>query len=171
MMAVTVVLSEVQRDVLTKVCDTFVPALEVADDPTGFYARSASDLGIVDAIEQTLAESAPEAQLDGLRALLDAPGAAGIAAAPLAVREQIPHAVMDSGPEALAGLAALRGLTHLLFYALPDATGRNPSWEAIGYPGPVSAAPTPEQAPKRIGLTRPTGELLELTADVVIVGS
>jgi len=170
-MAVTVVLSEVQRAVLARVCDTFVPSLAVDDDPTGFYARSASDLGIPDAVEQTLAGTAPEEALQGLRDLLGALAAQGFAEAPLEAREQILHAFMDSGPEALAGLSSLRALTHLLFYALPDEAGRNPNWEAIGYPGPVSAPPSPEQAPKRIALTRPAGDTLELTADAVVVGS
>ncbi len=55
------------------------------------------------------------------------------------------------------GLDSLRGLTLLLFYALPDDAGRNPNWEAIGYPGPVSAAPSPEQAPKTIQLEEVSG--------------
>ena len=41
-----------------------------------------------------------------------------------------------SGPEAKLGLIILRKVTLLFFYALPDEQGRNPNWEAIGYPGP-----------------------------------
>jgi choline dehydrogenase-like flavoprotein len=170
-MAVSVVLSEVQRTVLARVCDTFVPALEVDEDPGGFYARSASALGVPEAVERTLADTAPEAALTGLRALLDALAGQGFADAPLEAREQILHGFMDADPGALAGLSNLRALTHLLFYALPDEAGRNPNWEAIGYPGPVSAPPSPEQAPRRIALTRPASDTLELTADAVIVGS
>jgi hypothetical protein len=43
--AVTVVLSEIQRDTLARLCDTFAPSLRRDDDPTGFWARAASDLG------------------------------------------------------------------------------------------------------------------------------
>src|SRR5712691_9696476 len=112
-MAVTVVLSEIQRDTLQKVCDTFAPSLEEADDPHGFWARAASDIGVPDMIEQMLA-------------------AQGLNDAPQEVREQILHAVEDSSPEALAGVQSLKGMTLLLFYALPDpTTGRNPNWEAI----------------------------------------
>jgi choline dehydrogenase-like flavoprotein len=79
---------------------------------------------------------------------------------------------MDADPGALAGLSGLRALTHLLFYALPDpATGRNPNWEAIGYPGPRAAPPSEAEAPKTIPLTVPEGDDLVLTADVVVVGS
>ncbi len=172
-MAVTVVLSEVQRAALEALCDTFVPSIERDDDPTGFWARSACDLAIPTVIEEQLAAGlVPEDHLDGLRELLDALAAEGLAEAPQDAREQIVHAFMASGPEALGGLAGLRGLTHLLFYAMPDPqTGRNPNWEAIGYPGPRSAPPSPDQAPKTIDVTRPQAPDLELTAEVVVVGS
>ncbi|HWV87017.1 MAG TPA: GMC family oxidoreductase N-terminal domain-containing protein [Capillimicrobium sp.] len=170
-MAVTVVLSEIQRAALAALCDTFAPALDAPDDPHGLYARRASDLGIPDAIEQTLAETAGEEQLAGVRGLLDALAAHDLAALPQEGREALVHGLMDADPGALAGLSTLRGLTHLLFYGLPDEAGRNPNWPAIGYPGPRSAPPSPQEAPKRIELTRPQGDLLELTAEAVVVGS
>ncbi len=172
-MAVTVVLSEVQRAALEALCDTYAAPVERDDDPTGFWARSASDLQIPAIIEEQLSGGlVPEEQLDGLRQLLDALAAQGLVEAPLPAREQIVKAFMDSGPEALAGLGALKGLTHLLFYALPDpSTGRNPNWEAIGYPGPRAAPPSAEEAPKTIAITRPEAQELELTAEVVVIGS
>jgi len=170
-MAVTVVLSEIQRAALAALCDTFAPALEVPDDPAGLYGRSASAMGIPDAIEQTLAETAGEEQLAGVRALLDALAAHDLPALPQEGREALVHGLMDADPGALAGLSSLRALTFLLFYGLPDEAGRNPNWPAIGYPGPRSAPPSPQEAPKRIALTRPQGDLLELTADAVVVGS
>ena len=172
-MAVTVVLSEVQRAALAALCDTFCAPVERDDDPTGFWARSASDLQIPAIIEDRLSGGlVPEEQLEGLRRLLDALAAQGLVEAPLPAREAIVKAFMDSGPDALAGLGSLKGLTHLLFYALPDpATGRNPNWEAIGYPGPRAAPPSADQAPKTITVTRPECEELALTADVVVIGS
>ena len=53
--APSVTLSEIQRDTLKQVCDTFVPAVDVPDDPSGFFARPASALMIPEAIEQLLA--------------------------------------------------------------------------------------------------------------------
>ena len=109
-MAVTVVLSEVQRAALEALCDTFAPSIERDDDPTGFWARSASDLSIPAVIEEQLAGGlVPEEQLDGLRELLDALAAQGLVDAPQEAREQIVHGFMDSGPDALAGLGGLRG--------------------------------------------------------------
>ena len=171
--APSVTLSEIQRDTLKQVCDTFVPAVDVPDDPTGFYGRAASDLQIPEAIEAQLASGAiPEEQLDGLRQLLDALAAQGFNEAPQAAREQILHGFMDADPGALAGLSAFKGLTLMLFYGIPDpTTGRNPNWEAIGYPGPRAAPPSPEEAPKTISVTRPSDADLTLTCEVVVIGS
>jgi len=170
-MAVTVVLSEIQRDTLARLCDTFVPAVEAAEDPTGFWARSASDMGLPDVIEQQLATLADE-QLDGLRRLLDAFAEQGFNDAAPEAREQMVHAFADSSPETLAGVHAFKGLTMMLFYAMPDPqTGRNPNWEAIGYPGPVSAPPAPDAVPKTIRTVGPVDDSLTLEADVCVVGS
>src|SRR3954449_13150101 len=170
--APSVTLSELQRDTLKQVCDTFVPSVEVPDDPTGFFARPASALQVPDAIEAQLSSGAvPEEQLDGLRQLLDALAAEGFNEAPQAAREQMLHGFMDADPGALAGLSAFKGLTLMLFYGLPDAAGRNPNWEAIGYPGPRAQPPSPEEAPKTISVTRPDAADLTLTTEVVVVGS
>src|SRR3954468_4369045 len=170
--APSVTLSEIQRDTLTQVCDTFVPSVDVPDDPTDFFARPASALMIPEAIEQQLASGAvAEEQLAGLRQLLDALAAQGFNEAPQAAREQMLHGFMDADPGALAGLSAFKGLTLMLFYGLPDAAGRNPNWEAIGYPGPRAQPPSPEAAPKTISVTRPDAADLTLTAEVVVVGS
>jgi choline dehydrogenase-like flavoprotein len=166
--AVTAVLSEVQRAVLAGVADTLVPAVDRPEDPHGFWARSASDLGVPQAIELFLAEL-PEEELAGVRGLLDALRVEGFDQAPGEAREAILHGFMDAGPDALAGLSALKGLTMLLFYGLPDpATGRNPNWPALGYPGPLSAPP---DTPKTIRVTRPESGTLALEADVCVVGS
>ncbi len=167
-MAISVVMTDAQRATLTHLCDTFVPSIEHAGEHADFWRRSASDLGVPDAIEQQLGQL-PEDQLEGLRGLLDAFAAQGFDEAPPEAREQIVHAIADSSPEALAGVSTFRGLTTMLFYALPDPqTGRNPNWEAIGYPGPLSAPP---DEPKPISPIRPEGDTLTLEADVVVVGS
>src|SRR3954467_5709530 len=170
---VAVVLSELQQATLRRLVDTFAPEVAVDDDPTGFWARKASDLGVDAAIAQQLSSGAiPADQVEGLRQLLDALHAQGFGDAPQAVREAMLHGFMDNDPAALGGLSGLRALTFLLFYAIPDpATGRNPNWEAIGYPGPRVAPPSPAEAPKTIPVTRPSGADLTLTADVVVVGS
>ena len=107
-MAVTVVLSEIQRDTLAKVCDTFVPSIERDDDPTGFWGRSASDLSIPDAIEQQLAAGCRRTSSKGMRELLDALRTTRASTTtPQEAREQIgPRVRRRLGPEALAGVHA-----------------------------------------------------------------
>jgi choline dehydrogenase-like flavoprotein len=128
-------------------------------------------MSVPEAIEAALIQAgAPEAQVEGLRGLLDALAGSGMAAAtPLEAREAIVRGFEESGPEALAGIQAVRGLTMSLFYAIPElGTGRNPSWDAIGYPGPTFA-PSASERPLR--MRRPAGAEEVIQADVCVVGS
>ena len=104
-MAVTVALSEVQRAALERSATRsprrssatrILPASGRAAPRT---CRSGDHRGTA------VRGLVPEEQLDGLRQLLDALAAQGIVEAPLPAREQIVKAFMDSGPDALAGLA------------------------------------------------------------------
>jgi choline dehydrogenase-like flavoprotein len=166
--AVTATLSEIQRETLRMVCDTFVPSIQSEDDPHGFWARSASDIEVPEAAEEALA-ALPEDQLEGLRGLLDSLEEEGFNDASQERREQILNAFADSGPDALAGVHAFKGLTTMLFYGKPDPdSARNPNWVAIGYPGPRSEPP---RTPKTIPVRRPAGEEMVLEADVCVVGS
>ena len=167
-MATSKLLTDAQRHTLKTLCDTFVPSIEVADDPHGFWARPASHLAVPEAIEQALAQL-PAKQVEGLGELLDALAAQGLNEAPQEAREAIVHGFADSGPEGLAGIHALKGLAMTLNYALPDlGTGRNPNWEAIGYPGPVSA---PREVPKELRVRVPEAAEVTIDADLCVVGS
>jgi acyl-CoA reductase-like NAD-dependent aldehyde dehydrogenase/choline dehydrogenase-like flavoprotein len=168
--ATSELLSDSQRVTLAKLCDTFVPSLAPpdGDDPTGFWARDASAMGVPEAIEFVMANLPPE-RVDGARKLLDAFAAEGFDEAPQEVREQMIHAFAESSPEALGGVSALRGATMSLHYALPDlGTGLNPNWAAMGYPGPL-APPAPVEKP--LTTRRPEGGEMVIEADVCIVGS
>ncbi len=163
-----------QRATLTALCDTFIPSLEPPegeDDPHGFWARAASHAAIPEGVEVALLQAElPDEQVEGLRSLLDSLGENGMAAAtPQEVREQIVHAFSDQSPEALAGLTTLRAIGKTIFYAMPDlGTGRNPTWDAIGYPGPISAPPDRERP---LEIRRPAGGEEVIEADVCVVGS
>ncbi|HEX7610218.1 MAG TPA: FAD-dependent oxidoreductase [Solirubrobacteraceae bacterium] len=174
-MAVTVgVLSETRQRALEALCDTFAPSLEVdceREELRAFYARAASDLGVPAQIEGLLAASALPEEIEALGQLLDAFAAHEIASLPLSARTELVHAVSASDPEAKLGVRRLRALTFFFFYGLPDEAGRNENWEALGYPGPLSAPPSPEQAPKTIVVERLAGDRATLTADVCVVGS
>ena len=91
------------------------------------------------------------------------------ASTPQEAREAIVHAFSED-PEALAGIATLRGLTGSVFYALPDlGTGRNPTWDEIGFPGPPAPPAADRERPLRV--RRPAGADEVVEADVCIVGS
>ncbi len=111
-------------------------------DPTGFWARSASDYAIPVAVEIALLQSgAPEEQLEGLRGLLAALAAEGMAAgASQEVREAIVNAFM-ADPEAAVGLDALRGVClSLQLRAAGPGDGHQPELARHGLPGPAGTA-------------------------------
>ncbi len=170
---------DAQRLTLAALCDTFVPSLEPpagsngAGDPTGYWARSASDYGVPGAVEIALLQAGvPEEQLMGLRGLLDALAAQGMAAStPQEGREAIVHAFMED-PEAAVGVDVLRGIALTMHYALPDlGTGINPNWPGMGYPGPQALPKPAGEVERPIRPIVPDSEELTLEADVVIVGS
>jgi choline dehydrogenase-like flavoprotein len=168
------VLNETRRRTLEAICDTFAPAVEVDNDDRvvrEFFARAASDLGIPAQLEELIGQSMMPEEIDALGQLIDAIGRNDFAEQSIEVRTEILHGVAGSGPEAKLGVRQLRAMTLLFFYALPDANGQNPNWEAVGYPGPISAPPSPEQAPKTIGVENVTGTAAVLEADVCVVGS
>jgi choline dehydrogenase-like flavoprotein len=154
-------MSETQLRVVEAFCDTLVPAVAAGGDDAGdFLARSASDLGI----PALVAEGEPPAEL-----------LAELAARDFAARslEERTRVLRELGAESRwrQPLRELRGAVLALFYALPDQHGRNANWEAIGYPGPISAPPPPEVAPKTIPVERVSGRAATLEADVCVVGS
>ena len=161
-------LNEGRRAVLRAVCDTVVPSIEHDPDPTGLWARSATQMGADQGIEQVF-QTLPQEQFEGMLELIDALDAQGFTRVSQLSREQILRNVALSGPEAAAGVSTLVGLTLFITYGAPDpGTGKNPNWEAFGYPGPAG---TPPSRPKTIEPLVPEGDELQLEADVCIVGS
>ena len=164
-----------QRATLSALCDTLIPSLEPPaedeGDPHGFWRRAASHLAVPEGVEISLLQAGlAVAQVIELRLLLDGLADHGMAiTAPQEAREAIIHDLCDQSPEALAGIATLRSIAKVLFYALPDlGTGRNPNWDAIGYPGPIGPPPDRER-PLRI--RRPAAAEETIEADVCVVGS
>lgn len=159
-------LTEERRAGLRAICDTVVPAIRRESDPTGFWARKATDVGADEAIIATLAGMPPETR-DGLLGLVDGLVAQGIVGASQLSRETILSRTALLGTPAAFGVGSLSGLVRLMAYGLPDATGQNPFWKEFGYPGPISVPP---QAPKPIVPLVPQGDMA-IEADVVVVGS
>src|SRR3954452_4167324 len=159
-------LTDTQRATLRLFCDTIVPRIDRQPDPSGHWARKASDIGVDLGVEQ-LIDGLDETLRTGLAQLLDALASQGLDRMPSQLsREQVLHNMTLASPEAAAGIQALSGMTLFLNYGMPDPqTGRNPNWEVFGYLGPSGAPP---QTPKTLHPIVP-GDTLE--ADVVVVGS
>jgi choline dehydrogenase-like flavoprotein len=165
---------ETQRATLAALCEAYVPSIEIDSGDSlerEFMARSAADMDIAAQLEEMLSDALLPEELAAVAGLLDALEAEGFANLPVEARTQVVHGFRAADPEAKLGLDQLRGLTFLLFYALPDEQGSNPNWAAIGYPGPTSPPPDAASAPKTISVEEVEGESATLTADVCVVGS
>ena len=168
------VLSDVQRETLAALCDTFVPSVESnAHDVVekDFMARAASDLQVGAQIEGLMGQVMIADEIAAFAGLLDALAGEGFNDADLDGRTQLIHGFRAQDPDAKLGLESLKALTLLFFYGLPDEAGDNPSWDAIGFPGPTGPPPSAADAPKTINVQEVSGDSATLTCDVCVVGS
>lgn len=135
-------ITDVQRDTLRTFCDTVVPSIQRDQDPHGLWARSASDLGVPEMVEEALL-GMPDHVRSGLLELLDGLAIAGFDALSQESREQTLKSIAQAfGVPAQAGIGGLTRLVLFLTYGAPDTqTGQNPNWPVLGYPGPVSVPP------------------------------
>ncbi|GAB4551410.1 MAG: GMC family oxidoreductase [Anaerolineae bacterium] len=167
-----------QMETLRAICDTFVPALAVAaPDPSGFFARSASAMHLPQHMAEILTEYASE-RLDQVRLvldLLDQPlvnsllGGVNLPFRRMDINQRT--ATLRDWAESRLDLRrgaylVLKRLALLLFYTLVDANGKNPNWEAIGYPGP-KPAPHTEKPLKPLEIH----EEVDIETEVVVIGS
>ena len=168
--------TDARRRTLEVLCDTFIPAVDPpeveAHDPTGFWARSASDLDVAPRLADWLDEDASEEDRDGLLKLLDLLRFSGFELFPQTVREGLLRALHRSNDDIALGIDTFRGGAMMLFYgaAAPDG-GRNPNWDQFGFPGPPDV-PDAQDRPHRIEPWRPANDdAVTLDCDVVVVGS
>jgi choline dehydrogenase-like flavoprotein len=168
------VLTDSRRRVLAALADTFAPPARPpaaeADDPTGFWARRASDVGVVEPLVDRLEELLGPEELAALGQLLDLLRVTGFTRLPQSAREAMVRTLSATSAEAREGLDGLRKLALQLFYGRVGRDGRNPNWTALGYPGPPDV--TPPDDPRLAVWSPPAGSApVQLAADVVVVGS
>ena len=170
--------SDEQRVTLRALCDTFIPSLEPPEDDrenAAFWRRSASDLERARerSRSRSSAPSSTEEQVVGLRGMLDSLAENGMAPeTPREAREADRPRVRGGEPRGARRRRDLpRHLQARSSTACPiSAPGRNPNWDAMGFPGPIAPPPVDRERP--LNVRRPTGEAQDLIeADVVIVGS
>lgn len=190
-------LTDTQSAVLRQLCDTFVPSIPVGDDPTGFWARAASDLGVDTIIATAVLGSLPPELRKPLVDLLDFLAAQNFVGASQEERESILaglvgdssgertqlHAFKGFLPAAARDISFFEKQTLLWNYGMPVDPGpdemlitygvpkgpQNPNWETMGYPGPISVPPKTPEEPIQTWI--PTGDNITLDADVCVVGS
>jgi choline dehydrogenase-like flavoprotein len=160
-------LTPVQREVLRALVDTAMPALDVPDDPHGFWSTPGSAVGAHDFVELFLGTVLTEADFLGIQQLLDGMALLGMQHQKRAAREAILASASALAPEALVAVQTLRGAACLFANAIPDTEGKSPYWAQYGYPGPQM--PPPTDAPHITPYVPTDGEVLE--TDVVVIGS
>ena len=138
---------------LRAVCETFAPG--------------AAALGVDAAAASVLVRKLDERQKRALNRLLAALVLVGLPRMRTRSRARVLR-VLGLVPSAGAALDALRRLTLLLYYTLPDATGRNPQRVALGIPEP---APAPPSAAPPLPVLDPADVPAVLECDVCVVGS
>src|SRR4051794_19904626 len=164
-----------QRDALRAICDTFAPG--------GDGLPSASEHGVLDAIEQAVAanprkaERRQVAQLMGLwdTRVLTAIGGGGFerfSSLSQARREDVLRSWRDSrAVQRRAVFQALRRAALLMYLMKPGPDGRtSPVWEAAGFGGIPDKSAMGDVVEPVVHPTAPDRDM-QLDCDVVVVGS
>ncbi|ROO60593.1 choline dehydrogenase-like flavoprotein [Micromonospora sp. Llam0] len=151
------------------VCDTLLPrvAANAADsaDAATLLGLSASDAGIDTILSAVLPGFAPHVR-ESVAATLTALGDDFVNAG-AAERTAAWRGVLAK-QETYPGAIILQSTALAMFYTAPDAEAKNPTWPAIGYPGPLLPVPTEAEFPRTL---RTIGADDDLSADAIVVGS
>ena len=156
---------------LRALCDTLVPRVDAAGCGPAeamFLTTTATEAGIDQILAAALPTMAPHVRV-AVSSALDALGA-DFATADDAERRSRWIGVR-SAPATYAGAMILQTTILGTFYTAPDEHLTNPTWPAIGYPGPLLEPPTDAQFPKTLRVLDVPAGVSVLTADAVVVGS
>jgi long-chain-alcohol oxidase len=173
-------LNDRQRAGLRAIVDTFAAPVDIGG---GRRTPAASEIGVVEAVEEAVAAAPRAADRKQSAALFGLFGSRGLTALggggfkrfedlPLEEREKVLLSWADSRlPQRRAVFQALRKAAVGMTYLTPEtpAGQPNPMWELIGYPGP-RADPPPSAPLAPLTPVAVTGDL-SLSCDVVVVGS
>jgi choline dehydrogenase-like flavoprotein len=166
-------LDERRRAVLFDLAETFTPAVAPpqaqADDPHGFWGRTAADVDVAPALADRLEELLDPDGLAELGKLLDLLRVTGFGRLPQGGRERVLRLLAATSADVREGLDGIRGLALQQFYARTGSDGRNPNWVQLGYDGPPAVDP-PARSLRTWSPSDGSGSI-ELEADVVVVGS
>lgn len=178
------ILSEKHLAILRAVTDAFIPAVQSASqsssDADGFWRLKASDFQAAEKITLALDHLSPQQQQEFVQ-LLDILGSPLLGLTWFGALKGVQNLSPEDAEKMLVrwsqspiaplrqGFHVLKKLTAFLVYGYSDESAINPTWKAIGYPGPL---PKPHSGDiprpiKPLAITQDT----TLSCDVVIVGS
>ncbi len=182
------ILSARERATLWAVCDTLLPAMEpppgITDaDWIAYWRRSAADLDVAGAVEESLWLETTPAQQRRLRLALRVLGSPPLQALltgrartfgtrSLAARTRVLRGWAEGPlPPLRQAHQAFKRLAAAHFYAHPGPDGTNPNAAVLGYPGraPAPAAPAANSAHPLQPLAVGHPQVIE--ADVCVIGS
>jgi len=171
-------LSEAQFATLTRLCETFVPAL---DDPdSALYRTGASDVDLAQAVATGIERAASVTEQQALKAFLSALEVplinqvafgtnASFSGMTPAEREAVLVACANSRiPQARQIFQSLKRLSLFLFYSLLPDGRSNPAWASVNYGIPRFDAPA-EAVPIPVLKVQPGQSALD--CDILIIGS
>ena len=163
MSATAEALDTARAEAFAALCETLLP-------PLGPEEPGAAARGLTAELAETVPTLAPHTRA-ALLELLDAAAAEGFAALEL---EAAPARLLGLAAELPRGRHAVRQLRLMVFGALVatvDENDRNPIWEELGYPGPLTPPPSAAEAPKNLPTIAVSGPAATLEADVCVIGS
>jgi len=176
-------LTAAQLETLAVICDTLIPPVAADPDPHGYWRRTASDLDSAHVVAAAIAAFPVAKDRSGLAQLI------GLFNNPLAnlllcgrwmrfsalspeARERYLLGWQHSHlPLKRQGFQALKRLTGFTFFSDTGASGANPNWPALQYPGPVHAPPLAPKLLHPLLHSELSAQTSDLECDVVVIGS
>jgi choline dehydrogenase-like flavoprotein len=170
-----------QKKTLQLVCDTFIPSLEAEggqETTQKFWKLKASDLEVDLRIRELIATFPEKDQQDFKKALdlLNMPLVGFLLTGSWGRFHEMLFPLREKWLQGMSknflqpirqAFATFQKLTCFIFYSDTTAKDPNPTWEAIGYPGPLTAPP---MRPKRFAPTW-VYQPETLGCDVLVIGS
>ena len=159
-------------DTLSAVCDTLLPTVDTPEaGPIGEFLRlRAAQLGV----DQTTATAIPALAVHARTAvieLVDSLSSNGFAHQSQTERTAALLRAGDRDERSRLAIRVLKALTFGAWFSTVGPDGTSVAWDAAGYPGPLSAPPPPEAAPKTLPVLDIDAAESTMSADVCIVGS
>ena len=168
-------LTPAQHAVLEAVCESYLPPVEHGDGAgrSPLWEITARNGGLTEATLAAMS-GGPRPVRYAVSALADELITQGFVAQDNHARTATLQRLGQQPGQYRLALRSLRSALHGMMFGRLDQDGsRNSLWSSVGFPGPVSAPPSREDAPRDLPVLAPgaSDDVFEVQADVCIVGS